>query len=89
MDHLRSAFGKLLGIAGVRGLQFKDLRTYLNHLLVSRYGFSNKEASSYLGNSPEVNRRHYDPVSLAVMQAKTEGVSPSQLIGLSEPVYLN
>ena len=89
VDHLRSAFGKLLGIAGVRGLQFKDLRTYLNHLLVSRYGFSNKEASSYLGNSPEVNRQHYDPVSLAVIQAKTEGLSPSQLIGLSEPVYLN
>ena len=56
---------------------------------MSRYGFSNKEASSYLGNSPEVNRRHYDPISLALMQAKTEGVSPSQLIGLSEPVYLN
>ena len=57
--------------------------------MVSRYGFSNKEASSYLGNSPEVNRRHYDPISLAVIKAKTEGLSPSQLIGLSEPVYLN
>ena len=45
----------------------KDLRTYFNHLLVSRYGFSNKEASSLIGNSPEVNLKHYDPVSLSVI----------------------
>ena len=78
-----------MGIAGVEGVMLKDLRTYFNHLLVSRYGFSNKEASSLIGNSPEVNLKHYDPVSLSVIRNKTGGLPISELIGLDQPRFIN
>ena len=38
IDNLDKAFDKLLEVAGVDGLIFKDLRKYFNHILVSRYG---------------------------------------------------
>ena len=89
IDNLKKAFSKLMGLAGVEGVLFKDLRTYFNHLLVSRYGFSNKEASSLIGNSPEVNLKHYDPVSLSVIRNKTGGLPISKLIGLNQPQFIN
>ena len=89
IDNLKKAFSKLMGLAGVEGVLFKDLRTYFNHLLVSRYGFSNKEASSLIGNSPEVNLKHYDPVSLSVIRNKTGGLPISKLIGLDQPQFIN
>jgi integrase len=89
VDNLKKAFSKLTGIAGVEGVMLKDLRTYFNHLLVSRYGFSNKEASSLIGNSPEVNLKHYDPVSLSVIRNKTGGLPISELIGLDQPRFIN
>ena len=85
IDNLDKAFDKLLKVAGVDGLIFKDFRKYFNHILVSRYGFSNKEASAYIGNSPEVNLRHYDPVNPAVIRSKTQGVSFNEIIGMERP----
>ena len=85
IDNLDKAFDKLLEVAGVDGLIFKDFRKYFNHILVSRYGFSNKEASAYIGNSPEVNLRHYDPVNSAVIRSKTQGVSFNEIIGMERP----
>ena len=89
VDNLKKAFSKLTDIAGVEGVMLKDLRTFFNHLLVSRYGFSNKEASSLIGNSPEVNLKHYDPVSLSVIRNKTGGLPISELIGLDQPHFIN
>ena len=89
IDNLKKAFSKLLESAGVEGVLFKDLRTYFNHLLVSRYGFSNKEASSFIGNSPEVNLRHYDPISPTVIREKTGGLPLSQMIGLEGTTFIN
>ncbi len=83
------AFDKLLKVARVDGLIFKDLRKYFNHILVSRYGFSNKEASSYIGNSPEVNLRHYFPIDPAVIRSKTEGMSFNEIIGKERPRMIN
>jgi len=65
------------------------LRTYFNHLLVSRYGFSNKEASSFIGDSPEVNSRHYDPISPTVIREKTGGLPLSEMIGLGGTTFIN
>ena len=89
IDNLDKAFDKLLEVAGVDGLIFKDLRKYFNHILVNRYGFSNKEATSYIGNSPEVNLRHYDPVDPAVIRSKTEGMSFNEIIGLERVRMMN
>ena len=89
IDNLKKAFSKLLESAGVEGVLFKDLRTYFNHLLVSRYGFSNKEASSFIGNSPEVNLLHYDPISPTVIREKTGGLPLSQMIGLEGTTFIN
>ena len=48
-----------------------------------------KEASSYIGNSPEVNLRHYDPVDPAVIRSKTEGMSFNEIIGLERVQMIN
>ena len=45
-------------------------RTFFNWLLVSSCGLSHKEAGAYLGNSEEVNRFHYMPVSLELVREK-------------------
>ncbi len=51
-------------------LEVKDLRTYFNHTLKSKFGFSSKEAGAYIGNSEEVNNLHYTPVSFSQIRAK-------------------
>ena len=89
IDDLKKSFSKLLEIAGVEGLTFRDLRKFLNHKLVSRYGLSNKEASSYIGNSPEVNLRHYDPISPDVIRSKTSGMPLSEMISLGGTNLVN
>ena len=67
---VKRAWGNLLDEAGIRPIQFKDLRTFFNWLLVSQYGLSNKEAGAYLGNSEAVNQEHYAPVSLKAVSSK-------------------
>ena len=58
----------------------KDLRTWFNHVLKSRYQFSTKEASSYLGHSPRINEYHYDPISPEVIRAKLNASTVTHLL---------
>ena len=70
VSDLRRSWDNLLFKAGVEGFQRKDLRTYFNWLLVSKYGLSHKEAGSYIGNSELVNSTHYTPVSMEMVRQK-------------------
>ena len=65
---------------GISDLQVKDLRNWFNHKLKSHYGFTTKEASAYLGHSPEVNEYHYDPISEDVIQEKLNALTVTQLL---------
>ena len=81
IDDIKKSFSRLLKISKVEDLTFRDLRKFFNHLLVSRYGLSTKEASSYIGNSQVVNLRNYDPVSPSVILSKTSSLPLSRMIG--------
>ena len=63
VDNVARSWKNLKSRVGISpDLQIKDLRTYFNHVLRSRYGFSSKEAGAYIGNSERVNEVHYSPV---------------------------
>ena len=48
--------------------------------MAKTYGFTTKEASAYLGHSPEVNEYHYDPISEDVIQEKLNASTATQLL---------
>ncbi len=70
LDSIKRSWASLKQRADVHDLQVKDLRTYFNHTLKSKFGFSSKEAGIYIGNSEEVNNLHYTPVSFSQIRAK-------------------
>ncbi|MBT4289628.1 MAG: tyrosine-type recombinase/integrase [Deltaproteobacteria bacterium] len=74
-DSIKTSWSSLKRRSGVEKIQVKDLRTYFNHVLRSRYAFSSKEAGAYLGNSSYVNDMHYTPVSTKEMGSKLNSVS--------------
>ena len=63
-----------------KNIQIKDLRTFFNWMLVHEFGFSNKDAGKYIGNSVEVNKMHYDPYEEEFIRAKTNEQSFTQLL---------
>ena len=65
---------------GIVDLKLKDLKTWFKHVLKSRYWYSTREASSYLGNSPRINEYHYDPISPEVIRAKLNGSTVTHLL---------
>ena len=79
---IKKSWATLLKQAIVTDLQVRHLRTYCNHLLKSKYGFSSKEAGSYLGNSEKVNETHYTPISQEEIERKMKGHSMLKEIGL-------
>lgn len=89
VDNIQRAFSRLKEKAGVEDLQLKDLRTYFNHILKSKFLFSSKEAGSYLGNSEEVNERHYSPVSDVVVRGKMAQYSLTDVLGVSAKTTVN
>ncbi len=79
VDRVSRSWATLKRNAGIYDdLQVKDLRTYFNHILKSRYGFSSKEAGVYIGNSKEVNDAHYTPVSLMSIREKMAAMGLSE-----------
>ncbi len=84
VDSIKTAWKSLVARAGVSNLQIKDLRTYFNHKLKSRYGFSSKEAGVYIGNSQEVNDLHYTPVCQEQIRNKMGLFSLEEAMGVSE-----
>lgn len=82
LDCIKHSWSTLKKAAGVTDLQIKDLRTYFNYTLKSRFGFTAKEAGEYIGNSAEINEIHYTPALLANMQAKLGTLELSKVIGL-------
>ena len=79
-DFISKSWGTLKKRNGISDLQVKDLRNWFNHKLKSHYGFTTKEASAYLGHSPEVNEYHYDPISEDVIQKKLNALTVTQLL---------
>ncbi len=79
-DSIKRAWASLKKRHGIEDLQVKDLRTWFNHVLKSRYQFSTKEASSYLGHSPRINEYHYDPISPEVIRAKLNASTVTHLL---------
>jgi hypothetical protein len=70
LDSVKKSWGSLKERAEVHDLQVKDMRTYFNHTLKSKFGFSSKEAGVNIGNSEEVNNLHYTPVSFSQIRTK-------------------
>ena len=68
----RSSWKKLLEEAGIPDLQIKDLRRFLNSVLVNDCGLSHKEAGVQIGNSNLVNYNHYTQVDLEAIKTKLE-----------------
>ena len=77
---LTKAWTKMKERNGIVDLQIKDLRTWFNHVIKSYFGFSSKEASSYVGNSPRINELHYDPVSVDLISMKIGKGSATKLL---------
>ena len=49
--------------------------TLMTHFHKNRFSFTTKEVAAYLGHSPQVNERHYDPISLELIMKKMGGRS--------------
>ena len=69
-DSLKRSWDSLKKRNGIQDFQLKDFRTWFNHVLKSEFGFTTKEASAYLGHSPDVNEAHYEPISEKVVREK-------------------
>ena len=76
----RTAWNNLRCQAGLPDLQVKDLRTFFNWLLGTKYGLSNKELGNYIGNSEKVNQIHYTPYSIESSNEKLNRFRLSQWI---------
>ena len=63
---------KLLEKAGIPDLQIKDLRKFLNSVLVNDCGLSHKEARLHIGNTNMVNYNHYTQVDFESIKTKLE-----------------
>ena len=68
----RSSWKKLLEQAGIPDLQIKDLRKFLNSVLVNDCGLSHKEAGLHIGNTNMVNYNHYTQVDFESIKTKLE-----------------
>ena len=73
---IKRAWASLKKRYGIEDLIVKDLRTWFNHVLKSRYRYSTRVLSSYLGHTPRVKKDHYDPISLDLIQQKLSAVLP-------------
>jgi len=80
-DSIKTSWKTLKRNAGVTDLQVKDLRTFFNCLLSSKFGFSSIESGSYIGNSEEVNDKHYNFAQLSILQDKMGQHSISDVLG--------
>ena len=58
--------------AGIPDLQIKDLRKFLNSVLVNDCGLSHKEAGLHIGNTNMVNYNHYTQVDFESIKTKLE-----------------
>jgi len=63
LDNPQNSWKVLKKRVNIQNLQLKDLRTYFNHTLKNRFGFTSKEAGLYVGNTEKINDLHYTPVS--------------------------
>ena len=68
----RSSWKKLLEQTGIPDLQIKDLRKFLNSVLVHDCGLSHKEAGLQIGNTNMVNYNHYTQVDFESIKTKLE-----------------
>ncbi len=84
VDSVKSAWGTVCKKAGVSDLRLHDLRRYFNTFLKNHCLFSAKEAGAYVGNTEEVNDRHYTTVDPQLLQLKIRRISLTETLGLSE-----
>ena len=83
-DSIKKSWSGILQRLAIEDLQIRDLRTYSNHVLRSKLGFSAKEAGAMLGNSEKVNELHYSPVSDLELKGKLKGICFEDVAGFSK-----
>ncbi len=80
-DSFKKSWANICRKTGIKDLQFKDLRRYFNkRVLQDRLGFSLHEAGWYIGNSKEVNEKHYSPITAEMLALKLTGQDQMSLI---------
>lgn len=81
-DSIKKSWTTIRKRAGVKDLHLHDLRRFFNRVILQeRLGFSPEEAGRYIGNSEEVNRQHYSPISAESLERRINGRSFCDLIG--------
>lgn len=82
VDSVKNSWGTLKKKANVDDLRLHDLRRYFNTFLKNHCLFSAKEAGAYVGNTDEVNDRHYTAINLGLLSEKIQQISLSEAIGI-------
>ena len=81
-DSIKKAWGTIKEKAGIEDLYLHDLRRFFNRVILQeKLGFSPEESGRYIGNTEEVNRDHYSPISIDVFERKINKNNFSELIG--------
>ena len=81
-NSIRKAWHTILKKAGVEDLVIHDFRRFFNRVILQeKLGFSPEESGRYIGNSEEVNREHYSPISAEIFERKIKQKRLGDLIG--------
>ena len=84
-DSIKIAWDSVCKDAGVINLRLHDLRRFFNRsVLQERLGFTPEEAGKYIGNSTQVNKDHYSPISFELISKKMAKISFSEVVGNAE-----
>jgi integrase len=83
-DSIKKAWGTIRREAGIDDLHVHDLRRFFNRVILQeKLGFTPEESGRYIGNSEEVNRDHYSPISTETFERKINTKKFGELIGNS------
>jgi len=87
-DSVKTAWKSLCSKTGIEDLHVHDLRRFFNRVILQeKLGFTPEESGRYIGNSEDVNREHYSPISIETFERKICQTSFGELI--NENTYLN
>jgi len=80
-DSVRKAWSTIRKKANIEYLKLHDIRRFFNRcILQEKLGFSPLEAGCYIGNSEEVNLKHYSPISPETLDRKINNRSFEELV---------
>jgi integrase len=70
-DSIKKVWKTVCRNSDVEDLHVHDLRRFFNRVILQeKLGFSPEESGRYIGNSEEVNREHYSPISNEIFEKK-------------------